>query len=100
MCGHARLFQFSIISPNACRPPRDDEPRTVSHPVRFAHAGNDFTVGAPADHQAGMIVTIFFKVTNCGKELLMPDTEQNFASLFYMITPSFFVLNGQPKRAE
>ena len=38
----------------------------------FRHAGDDFTIGAVADHQRGLEISVPLEMADSGKELLVP----------------------------
>ena len=61
----------------------------------MGYAGDERAVLALADHQSGVIVTIFAEVTDEGKELLMPRTEDDASAVSKVITPWLFVYHLQ-----
>ena len=63
----------------------------------FGYPGDNGTVIAPADHNAGIVRAIGLKMADRGKKLLVPGTEQDRSTGMDVGHPLAFILNPQAK---
>jgi hypothetical protein len=59
----------------------------------LGNAGDDVTVFALADHQAGVMGSIPLEVADGREELLMPAAQQNPAAMLPILQPGLFVFD-------
>lgn len=55
------------------------------------HAGNQITIPALTDHDAGIECRVGFEVPDRRKKLLVPGTKKDRPALFQQVLPVFFI---------